>query len=159
MVDYYSVIARAISSLHNKTGEARRAVYERARTELRETLHTRGPSLSEAELAEEQSALEAAIRRVEKDTAFSSEGLADFDRLYPELKVFIKVKAVRDLYGNKQTTLDDGILGWVSGIREQLAYADDPEDEIELSLIDWNTHATPDDVRAKLHDSMRIAKS
>jgi hypothetical protein len=89
-------------------------------------------------------------------TAFSSEELADLKRIYPEGKVCFKAKAIRELYGDKQPTPDDGVLGWVPGINEQLARADDPDDEVELSLIDWNTHPIPDDVRAKLHDSMGI---
>jgi uncharacterized membrane protein YhaH (DUF805 family) len=90
---------------------------------------------------------------VEKDSAFSDEQLSDLKRLYPKQKVCFKAEAVRELYGDREPTADDGILGWVPGIKEQLAAEDD---EIELSLIDWNTHAIPDDVVAKLHGSMRI---
>jgi hypothetical protein len=156
MDNHYSIIVRAVSGLHSNTGEARRAIYERARTKVRETLRTRNPPLSETELTKELCALEAAIRKVEEDTAFNDEQLSDLKRLYPKGKVCIKAEAVCELYGDKQPTPDDGILGWVPGIKEQLASADDPDDEIELSLIDWNTHAIPDDVRAKLHDSMGI---
>jgi hypothetical protein len=62
MTDYYSVIARAVSLLPSKTDEARQAVYERARTALRETLLKFDPPLSETVLANEQAALDAAIR-------------------------------------------------------------------------------------------------
>ena len=65
MADYYSVIARAVSRLPSKTDEARRAIYERARTALRETLCDFDPPLSETELANEEAALNAAIRIVE----------------------------------------------------------------------------------------------
>jgi hypothetical protein len=53
MADYYSVIATA------------RAIYDRARTPLREALHNYDPPLSETELANEQAALDAAISTVE----------------------------------------------------------------------------------------------
>jgi uncharacterized membrane protein YccC len=69
MADYYSLIARAVSRLPNNTGEARRAIYERARTTLQENLRTLDPPISEVELANAQSALEAAIRSVEQDVA------------------------------------------------------------------------------------------
>jgi hypothetical protein len=69
MADYYSLIVRAVSRLPSKTDEARRAIYERARTALQESLRTLDPPISEAELANAQSALEAAIRRVEQDVA------------------------------------------------------------------------------------------
>jgi hypothetical protein len=71
MADYYSVVARAVSGLPSKTDEARRAVYERARTALQERLRTLDPPISETELANEQFALEAAIRRVEMESLFS----------------------------------------------------------------------------------------
>src|SRR5215831_1081325 len=72
MADYYSLIARAVSRLPGKTDEARRAIYERARTALQESLRTLDPPLSEAELANAQSALEAAIQRVEQDVAIET---------------------------------------------------------------------------------------
>jgi hypothetical protein len=65
MADYYSVIARAVSRLPRKTDEARRAIYERARTALRETLGNFDPPLSETELANEEATLDAAICVVE----------------------------------------------------------------------------------------------
>ena len=72
MDDYYSIIARAVSRLPSKTDEARHGVYERARTALQEKLRTLDPPISEAELANAQSVLEAAIRRVEQDVAIET---------------------------------------------------------------------------------------
>jgi hypothetical protein len=66
MADYYSVIASAVSRSSSKTDEARRAIYERARTALREALRDYEPLL----LANEQIALEAAVCRLEADLAF-----------------------------------------------------------------------------------------
>jgi hypothetical protein len=71
MTDYDTVICDAVSGLPSKTYEARRALYERARTALRTTLGNRDPTLSEAELAKEHSAFEAAIRKVETEVLFS----------------------------------------------------------------------------------------
>ena len=61
MADYYSVIATAVSRLPNKTDEARRAIYDRARTALQEALRDYEPPL----LAKEQAALDDAIRVLE----------------------------------------------------------------------------------------------
>ena len=72
MADYYSLIAGAVSRLPNKTDEARRAIYERARTALQESLRALDPPISETDLANVQSALEAAIRRVEQDVAIET---------------------------------------------------------------------------------------
>ena len=71
MSDYYSVIASAVSRLPSKTDEARHAIYERARTALRETLRNYDPPLSETELANEDAGLDAAITKVEVDFLFS----------------------------------------------------------------------------------------
>ena len=70
MADFYAPIARAVSNLPNKTDEARRAIYERARTALQESSRTL--EISEAEQASAQFALEAAIRRVEQDVAIET---------------------------------------------------------------------------------------
>jgi hypothetical protein len=88
MADYYSLIARAVSRLPNKTDEARRAIYERARTALQESLRTLDPPISEAELANTQSALEAAIRRVEQDVAIETAvGKMEQDLLGTDMRV------------------------------------------------------------------------
>ena len=52
MADFYSAITRAVSNLPNKTDEARRAIYERARTALQESSRTL--EISEAEQANAQ---------------------------------------------------------------------------------------------------------
>lgn len=88
MADYYSLIARAVSRLPSKTDEARRAIYERARTALQESLRTLDPPISEAELANAQSALEAAIRRVEQDVAIETAvGKMEQDLLAADMRV------------------------------------------------------------------------
>jgi hypothetical protein len=67
MGDYYSVITRAVSNLPSQTVEDRWAVYDDACTALQEKLLTLDPPISKDKLANEQLALEAAIRRVEED--------------------------------------------------------------------------------------------
>jgi len=72
MDDYYSLIARAVARLASKDDEARRAIYERARPSVQESLRALDPPISEAELANVQSALEEAIQRVEQDVAIET---------------------------------------------------------------------------------------
>src|SRR3989304_4088319 len=69
MADYYPLIARAGSGLDNHPGDARRALYERARTALLAQLRGVNPALSEADITRERLALEEAIRRVEGEAA------------------------------------------------------------------------------------------
>jgi hypothetical protein len=68
MADYHPLIARAVDGLENSTGEARRALYERARSALVSQLRSIEPALSEADITRERLALEDAIRRVEADS-------------------------------------------------------------------------------------------
>lgn len=69
MADYYPLIAKAVAGLDKNTGEARRALYERARNALVTQLRGVTPALGESEITRERLALEEAIRRVEADAA------------------------------------------------------------------------------------------
>jgi hypothetical protein len=69
MTDYYPLLARAVAGLEKSTGEARRALYERARNALVEQLRNSDPPLSESEITRERLALEEAVRKVEGDAA------------------------------------------------------------------------------------------
>ncbi len=69
MADYYPLIAKAVTGLDKSTGEARRAVYERARGALVAQLRSMTPALSESEITRERLALEEAIRKVEAEAA------------------------------------------------------------------------------------------
>ena len=72
MTDYQPLIARAIEGLGKSTGEARRALYERARSALVTQLRAVEPALSESEITRERLSLEEAIRKVEADAARKS---------------------------------------------------------------------------------------
>jgi hypothetical protein len=69
MADYYPLIAKAVSGLEKSTVEARRALYDRARTALLAQLRGVEPALSEPDITRERLALEEAIRRVEAEAA------------------------------------------------------------------------------------------
>jgi hypothetical protein len=69
MADYYPLIARAVAGLEKNTGDARRVLYERARTALVSQLRGVNPALNESDVTRERLALEEAIRKVEADAA------------------------------------------------------------------------------------------
>jgi hypothetical protein len=69
MADYYPLIAKAIAGLEKNTGEARRALYERARTALVGQLRSMNPPLTESEITRERLGLEEAIRKLEAEAA------------------------------------------------------------------------------------------
>jgi hypothetical protein len=68
MADYHPLITRAVDGLATSTAEARRSLYERARTALVAQLRGVNPPLSEAEITRERLALEDAIRKVEAES-------------------------------------------------------------------------------------------
>src|SRR5580765_53852 len=69
MADYYPLINKAVAGLEKSTGEARRALYERARTALVTQLRGVTPALSESDITRERLSLEEAIRKVETESA------------------------------------------------------------------------------------------
>jgi hypothetical protein len=72
MTDYHPLLARAVAGLEKSTGEARRALYERARNALLDQLRNATPPLSEPEITRERLALEEAVRKVEAEAARQS---------------------------------------------------------------------------------------
>ena len=70
MADYYSLLAKAVSNLPKAGPEAaRKAIYDRARKALVRQLRSLGPTLSEADIAREEAALEAAVAKLESQFA------------------------------------------------------------------------------------------
>jgi hypothetical protein len=72
MADYYPLIARAVAGLDKNTGDARRALYERARAALVAQLRGVTPALDESDVTRERLALEEAVRKVEGESARQS---------------------------------------------------------------------------------------
>jgi hypothetical protein len=68
MADYYPPIAQAVKGLERNTAEARRAIYDLARSAMLTQLRSVTPALSEPAIHREQLALEAAIRKAEMES-------------------------------------------------------------------------------------------
>jgi hypothetical protein len=105
VADYYSVIVSAISRLPRGTDEARRGIYERARTALRETLRNYDPPLSETDLAVERSALEAAIQRIETESR-SSDTRDGSNSISTAMQI---VRSVRNKFNNNIAIRGDSL--------------------------------------------------
>lgn len=91
MADYYSIIASAVSRLPSNTDEARQAIYQRARTALREALAMVEPSVA----ANAEAALDAAITEVEMDLLFRimRRFVREEAALFPGLTLGSKIKS------------------------------------------------------------------
>jgi lipoprotein-anchoring transpeptidase ErfK/SrfK len=84
MVDYYSVLLRAVTSPDAGDAQWRRTLYDRARQMLSVQLRERQPPFSPVEIMSEQAALDAAIVRIE--TQMSSAGDSGFADSAAEFK-------------------------------------------------------------------------
>jgi lipoprotein-anchoring transpeptidase ErfK/SrfK len=73
MVDYYSALLRAVTAPGAGEAKWRHGLYERARNMLTQRLRARRPPLSMAEIASEQAALDAAIKRVEAEMEWTGQ--------------------------------------------------------------------------------------
>jgi len=71
MADFHPILARAIAGLTDKSPEARRAVYDRARTALVAQLRSLDPPLSEADITRERLSLDEAVSRIEAEIALA----------------------------------------------------------------------------------------
>jgi hypothetical protein len=67
MIDYYSLIVKAVTNLQSR--QARRAVYERGRAALIAELEAIRPPLGRTIIYKERLAFEEAIRKVETEIA------------------------------------------------------------------------------------------
>jgi hypothetical protein len=67
MADFYPILARAVAGLPDKSPDARRAVYDRARSALVAQLRSLDPPLGEAEIMRERLSLDEAVARIEAD--------------------------------------------------------------------------------------------
>jgi lipoprotein-anchoring transpeptidase ErfK/SrfK len=74
MVDYYSALLRAVTAPGAGGEDWRYGVYDRVRQMLTDRLRARHPPATASELAAEQSALEAAIQRVESELEWTEHG-------------------------------------------------------------------------------------
>ncbi|QCK88426.1 hypothetical protein E8L99_23035 [Phreatobacter aquaticus] len=72
MTDYTPLISRAVAALTENTGEARRALYERARVALIGQLRNMDPPLPEEHITRERLALEDAVRKIEAENVVES---------------------------------------------------------------------------------------
>jgi len=74
MVDYYSALLRAVTVPGAGDAQWRRGIYDRARRMLASRLRTLRPLPPAAEIAAEQSALQAAIDRIEAELSWAEHG-------------------------------------------------------------------------------------
>jgi hypothetical protein len=102
-------------------------------------------------------ALDDALAESEKSATRerSPDLFANFIRQHTDAKIGVSAEAVRKLYGDEEPSAEDGKLGWVSGIAEQLRTAEASGGDVEIPLADWLAKVDPD-VAKELHDEIRV---
>jgi predicted GNAT family acetyltransferase len=82
----------------------------------------------------------------------------DFAKQHVEDRsVYVSVDAVRKLYGDKPPTPEEGLLGWVDGLGDQIAAHAETGGDVAIPLKDWLTKVDPE-VAKVLHDDIRVTK-
>ncbi len=79
MVDYYSILLRAVTAPGAGDARWRRGIYERSRQMLATRMRGLRPQPPLAEIAAEEAALEAAIERIESELAWTDRAAAPPD--------------------------------------------------------------------------------
>ena len=82
---------------------------------------------------------------------------ADFVRQHTENRQMgVSGQRVIELYGDRTPLPDDGLLGWVPDIEQQLAVARETGADVTIPLADWIAKVDPA-VAKELHDDLRVA--
>lgn len=71
--------------------------------------------------------------------------------------VYVNVDAVRRLYGDKLPAKEDGILGWVEGLGEQISAQAEVGGDVAIPLKDWLTKVDPE-IAKILHDDTKVLR-
>lgn len=101
--------------------------------------------------------LSAALKesQASKTRERSPDMYADFVRQHTSGEIGISADAVRELYGNKVPAVDDGLLGFVPKLAEQLAQAEATGGDVKVPVADWLAKVEPE-VAKQLEDHIRV---
>lgn len=102
-------------------------------------------------------ALDEALRESDKSSTRgrNADMFASFIRQHTDAKIGVSGDAVQRLYGDKLPTPDDGILGWVPGIADQLEAAVATGGDIQIPIADWLARVDPK-LAKDLRDDIRV---
>lgn len=85
----------------------------------------------------------------------SPDMFADYMREHTQARIGVRGEAIAELYGSKVPAPDDGILGWVPNIKEQIEAAVASGGDVQIPLADWLAKVEPE-VAKQLHDFTRV---
>lgn len=85
----------------------------------------------------------------------SPEAFAEMIRGQTQAQIGISPDAVRRLYGDKEPIPDDGVLGFVPRLADQLQLAELSGSDILIPVADWLAHVDPT-IAKELRDDIRV---
>jgi hypothetical protein len=85
----------------------------------------------------------------------SSELLKNFIDQHTDGRIGINAEAIQRLYGDKLPEVDDGILGFIPDLQQQIVLAASHGGDVEVGLGDWLAKVDPE-VAKELHDFIRV---
>lgn len=145
---------RELRTLADSTGP-----YIRAGVEPPIGLHPALDDLKIEQVKRDLEELQDVTREVQQSTTRerSPEMFADLLRQQTQANIYIPFDAVVKLYGEKPIKPDDGVLGWVPGIQEQVRTMSMTGGDIVIPLADWLAKSDKD-VAKDLHDNIRVRR-
>jgi len=111
MVDYYSILLRAVTAPGAGDAHWRRAIYERSRQMLATRMRGLRPQPPLAEIAAEEAALEAAIERVESELSWTDRAAAPPDDQTDDVGDVLFEREPLAAWGLGRMTL--GSIAWI----------------------------------------------
>lgn len=87
----------------------------------------------------------------------SPELYAGFVRQHTDAEIGISAEAVRKLYGDARPTAEDGKLGWIPNLEQQLSSAEAVGGDVKVPLADWLAKVEPE-LAKELHDDIRVRR-
>lgn len=84
----------------------------------------------------------------------SPELFSEFIKQHTDQSIGVSADSIRELYGNKIPTADDGILGWVPNLDNHLQTAEAHGGDVQIPIADWLAKVDPG-VASKLKDDIR----
>lgn len=108
---------------------------------------------SEADLASLNDALKSAVATNTRER--SPELFANFVRQITDGDIGVSAEAIRALYGDKVPAPDDGLLGWVPRINEQMLGAESVGGDVSIPIADWLARVEPQ-VAKQLEEFVRV---
>jgi len=111
-------------------------------------------SLIEKTYSFDKDAFEATYKAVQKAATRerNPDVMAEFLRQHDDAKIGVSGEAIAKLYGGKLPEPNDGLLGWVPDLADQILQAAETGSKVLIPVADWHAKADPEVMKALVDD-------